>query len=151
MPDKTFTAAASLLTPGTYDDQNFMRLMVHTCDIEFASRGTATSGSYGHKKIDFDSPTQVYTGVRCRLRALTADEIQATGRVGEVVEDMVLYVPRRWLPESMKEHAAAVLHQVVNVKTLRGEMVNAGPLDVQSIREVASMQHHYEVTVRKAG
>lgn len=152
MPDKTFTPMVSLITPATEDDTDFMELMYHTCDIEFASRGPATNSSYGHKSVNYAAPAQVYTSVRCRLRDLTADEIQATGRVGEVIEDKVLYVPHRWMPDSMKQHEAAALHQIENVRLLaNNELVNAGPFDVQSVRLVAGEVHHYEVTVRKAG
>lgn len=152
MADKTFTAMASIITPATEDDSDFMDLMRHTCDIELASRGAASSGSYGHKAINFDTPSQVFTGIRCRLRELTADEIQATGRFGEVIEDKVMYVPHRWMPDSMKQHVAPVVHQVTNIRLwMNNELVNAGPFDVQSVKVVAGEVHHYEVVLRKAG
>lgn len=151
MPDKTLVASSSFIRPGIYDDPIFLQLMLHYCDIEFAARGMASSGSYGHKTVDFDAPVTVYVKVRCLLQDVSQNFIQTTGRQGEVVADKRMWIPRRWLPASMMEHSAAALHQVVNVRTLRGELIQAGPFDVKEIIEAGGVQHHYELALVRAG
>lgn len=151
MADKTFIAAASFLTPGVYDDPVFFELMIHVCDIQFASRSTASSASYGHRTIDFDSPLTVYTNIRCLLQDTSENFVQTTGRQGEVIADKILFVPRRWIPPSMVEHVAVALHQVINIRTLAGELINPGPFDIQDINEAGGVLHHYEIALRRVG
>ncbi len=148
----TFTVGVATISPYVYTDPNFLGLMIHTCTIVQAGEAVAVASSYGHQTKDYvTTPAHTYTSVRSRLRSLTAEEITNTGREGEAVEDMYLYIPRRWMPESMKEHASSSRHQVIDVKTLRGELVHAGPFDVKSVREIAGEQHHYLVLLRRAG
>lgn len=147
-----YTASVSIIVPYVYTDPTFLGLMKHYCTIVLASEATVASSTYGHQRKDYETaPRATYNDVRCRLRSLTADETMSTGREGEVVEDMYLYIPRRWMPQTMREHASATRHQVINVKTLRGEMVHPGVFDVKSVREVAGEQHHYLCLLRKAG
>lgn len=149
---KTFTASVSTIRPSYSVDPVFMDLMIHTCTIVWANEATGTGGSYGHRVKDYTTmPRATYTGVRCRLRSLNNQEIVAIGRDEETIQDMMLYIPDALMPESLKEDTASARHEVSNVQTLQGELVKAGPFDVQSIRQIAGEQHHYLIQLRKAG
>ena len=144
-------AAATTISPYGYPDPIFMSLMAHTCTITLAAEATATASSYGHQKKSYTPvPQDVYTDIACRFRPLTADEQTIIGRESETSRDWYLYVPRHLMPTSMRTHSAAARHQVSNVKTKRGELIEDGPLDVRSVREVAGEQNHFLVLVRKA-
>jgi len=133
-------------------DPVFNNLMVHTCTITQAGISTQTAAAYGHKKRDYTTtPAATYTGVRCRLRSLTMDEEVQIGRDEVSVQDFYLYVASSQLPTSVKDDGANATHQVSDVRTLAGTLVKAGPFDIQSIREIAGVSHHYVLQLRKAG
>ena len=51
----------------------------------------------------------------------------------------------------MVEHVAVALHQVINIRTLAGELINPGPFDIQDINEAGGVLHHYEIALRRVG
>lgn len=149
MTTKTFTAAASFITPVVPIDPVFLDLMRHYCDIEEMARATSTAGSYGHRTVSRDAVAHTHADIRCRLRQLTSEEREDTARAGEVVADYILYIPFGYMPEKMREPKKATSFRVSNIRTLAGLPEDAGPFDIQSIKLMAGEHHHYQVRLRK--
>jgi len=150
MPTASLTIGAVFLEDVVPVDPDFLDLMVHFCDIEQMQKATRGTGSYGHATPSRQVVTTTTQNVRCRLRGLTDEEIESTGRAGEIREDYILYVPAGYLPKLLRDPQRAVDHRVVNVRKREGKLVNPGPLDIQSVRLMAGEDHHYQLRLRKA-
>lgn len=149
MPDTTFNVGVSFISPVVPIDPHFLDLMQHLCDFEEMTRATAGASTYGHRTVSRIAVSETTANVRCRLRSLTAQEIEDSGRAGEIIDDYILYVPMGYLPSRMADEKNSTKFRVVNVRQLSGEPEDPGPFDVQSVRKMAGQQHHYQVRVRR--
>lgn len=113
------------------------------------AQSVVSASSYGHKTISKTEVAVTYENIRCRLRSLSQDELQTSVREGETVDNMFLYIPIAYVPQTMREPSSTPRYQVSNVRTLGGEPVDAGSYDVQAIRNIAGERHHYLLTLLK--
>jgi hypothetical protein len=145
----TFTAAVSFISQVVPIDPHFLDLMQHLCDFQEMARATSGAATYGHRTISRTTVAQTTPDRRCRLRSLTAQEIEDSGRAGETIDDYILYVPMGYLPQEMADEKSSTRFQVINIRRLSGDPEDAGPFDVQSVRKMAGEQHHYQVRLRR--
>lgn len=143
------TAAAAFIEPVEDVDPDFLDLMEHLCTFEKMGQSVAGSSSYGHRTISRETVVATYEGIRCRLRSLTQEEVQSIERDAQIIDDMVLYVPLSYMPRPMRDAGQAPFYRLVNVRTLDGSAVEAGPFNIKAIRSIAGEQHHYLLNVRK--
>lgn len=132
-------------------DPDFLDLMQHLVDFEQMQQGTVSAGSYGHNTVSRSTVAQTFTDVRSRVRTLTSDEIESTKREGEITSDFICYVPYDYLPPLLRQPKNAAIYRVVNVRSIEhgGEVVDAGPFDIQSVKLMAGEQHHFQLRLLK--
>lgn len=145
----TATASSSFIEPYEPVDPDFLDLMEHLCTFERMGKSVVSASSYGHQTISRQEVVATYENVRCRLRSLTQEEALTIEREGQVVDDMYLYVPLGLMPRPMRDFGQAPFYRMVNVRTLGGTPVEAGPFNIRSIRSIAGEQHHFLLQVRK--
>lgn len=152
MPDRTFSASASLVAPHIRVNPNFMRLMVHRCTIQKTELVAASNqGSYGHQDRTFTTIAVSYADVQCRFRELSMRELEMTGRAGQTIASHMIYIPRHLCPDQLLATSASTTHRIVNILDRNGSLLDAGPFDVQSVTLAAGEAHHVVVLVQRIG
>lgn len=145
----SWTAGASFISPVIPTDPAFLDLMAHLGDFQEMQQSVSSAASYGHKTTSRTVIANTIPNTRCRLRSLTEQEIEDEGHTGEVISDWVLYVPAGMLPVKLRDPKNCVIFQVVNIRTLGGDLIEQGPCNIKSCRLMAGENHHYQLRLRK--
>lgn len=125
-------------------------MLVHTCTVVQSSRGTATTGSYGHQSIDFTSGTTTTTGVRCRLEPMSMDERTNTQMQGTIVGDYNLYIAWESVPNGFLVQQSPALFRITSIVDSRtGASIDAGPFDINQVLNEAGESHHLKVVLKR--
>lgn len=131
-------------------------LHVHTCTIQKAA--VVASGSLYHpgsNAISFDTPA-ASTTVACRVQALdsvTISEMIGGGKAGTMVATDYLYLAYSAAPASLLDQDSSPspesLHRIVNVKRADGTVLNAGPLEILRIVDLAGAADVLKIELRR--
>ena len=128
----------------------FRSLLIHRCDIERATRGTATGDTYGHEEPSYGPPETIAEDVPCLLQPLTITELARMGLMATVQGIYALYLTEVSLPSTLTMTAGLNEHQIVNIRRKRGDqLVDAGPFDITSVADEAGQGHHYRLLLQR--
>lgn len=128
----------------------FRSLLIHRCTIIRASRGTSSSSSYGHSKINFDMPEVLFQDVLCRFEPLSLEEMTGLGTQGRVTGTYWLWLPWESIPPGILAQEKSILHRVTNIKDRRSKrLIDAGPFDIDPLVDEAGASHHVRLMLRK--
>ncbi len=94
-------------------------------------------------------PAATYPIKRCLYHELTEREKEQMGRAGENIRMAYVYILFAQVPDSLKEPSAASSHQVTNILYRRGQLVDAGPFDIESIHQPEGVEHHMRLLLKR--
>ncbi len=131
-------------------------LHIYTCTIQRAA--VVASGSPYHpasNTISFDTPA-AQTTVACRVQALdsvTITEMVGGGKAGTMVATDYLYLAYADAPAALVDQDSSPspesLHRIVNIKRADGTVLNAGPLEILRIVDLAGAQDVLKLELRR--
>lgn len=138
-------------------DFNFDNLMIHTCTLIKGKRATSgsTPGSYGHKSVPISTGGRMevetsYAIDECLCRPQSMQEQSTQGKAAENTAYFVLYLPWQLVPQELRAQNAAANWQVWDVLDGEGDLIDAGPFDIESIEAPAGRNHHMRLTIRRS-
>jgi hypothetical protein len=128
----------------------FRSLLIHRCDIEQATRGTASGDSYGHEEPSYGPPETVAYSVPCLLQPLSITELTRLGMTATVQGIYALYLAAPSLPSTLSMTVGLNEHQIVNVRRYQGGvLIDPGPFDITSVSDEAGQGHHYRLLLQR--
>jgi hypothetical protein len=137
-------------------DFNFDSLMIHSATLVKGQRATVpTSSSYGHQSVPIQTGGKMTPELsihleECLCRPQSEQEQQTQGKAAENTAYYVFYIPGYAIPTGLKAQDAAANWQVCDVYDQDGDLIDAGPFDVESIQVPAGRNHHMRLTIRRS-
>ncbi len=128
-------------------------MLIHTCEIDKLAQGVATSASYGHNRIlpsSNTTPEHTYTKVQGRMVPLSAIEMQMQQTQGQVTADFHYYVINFDIVSELRTNmTASVKYQLKNIRDKAGNILRAGPYDINEIVDETGEGHHWRILLRR--
>lgn len=120
------------------------RLLTHTCTVVKAG----TQISYGHSMPDWSTGTTETKNVPCRLVPAVSHDLAT----GEVLSTHAMLLEYDSAPSSLLAHDAISTHRITTVTwAVDGDDLDAGPFDIQQIKDAGGAGRFLSLRLMRAG
>ena len=130
-------------------DPIFNNLMIHRCDLDYATVTAADEATYGHAVPSFASVDKKATQIPCRLMVLSVQETMRMGLAPTMVGQYALYLPYAALPPGLSMVEGSATFQVSNINKRNGSVYDPGPFTITSVIDASGENHHIKVLLTR--
>ena len=123
-------------------------LCIHTCSLVKAS---VTKYSGQNKYSWTGAGVVTLNDVTCRWQPVQMISEIRERPTGSQIGDYELWIPFDDAPDALKTHGSEDIYRVTNLKDENGNVIDAGPFDIDRQENQAGHSHHVKLNLLRTG